>query len=486
MQVLYSILYIAVFIHMFYATEKSSMKSILYYCLLLIVLVATIGKGQTPHLSGEVTISMTSGLIEAQLEVTNLPRLKDYSIWLNTGFNVQYFRNEAENVNYYARKYYTPDTTAEAFQYYFPASDGKERFLPDRFTIRYKGAFPIISDTLKAYEWGDDKGIIAFNGKTLRASEQTAWYPILYNRTNGIKIGNYTFNITVNCPDCKTIYLNGASPQQATQATFASRLPVPMLLFAGNYEFYQINQTYFLNSRLSKEQARAFEDWVGRIKRFYEAKLGKVYQKDIVFISSTPVSRRNAWMFVTYPTIAAVGHSWGFEKMINRQNALADSTTITFIAHELAHYYYGTLLEPNSSLRWAFLEGITEYLALKATQSLIGQQSYVKKLASYQEAVQKQGKFTPLSQIKNSEEINGVYRYSLVPLLLTGLERQIGEKRMWQWLTAILTYENPITNYNFLKETLLKSGLSKVEFDQFEKQYINHPSALENLIKNIQ
>src|SRR4051812_26142861 len=38
------------------------------------------GKGQMPHLSGEVTISMASGLIEAQFSLTNLPKLTDYSI----------------------------------------------------------------------------------------------------------------------------------------------------------------------------------------------------------------------------------------------------------------------------------------------------------------------------------------------------------------------------------------------------------------------
>lgn len=139
---------------------------------------------QIPHLVGEVKISILNGTIESDLEYSNLPKLKNYSIWLNTGLNLRYFRDSEDKFNYGNIKYYNEEISSEAFQYYFPDKENKSRFLPEKFKINYVGKFPVISDTLKANNRGDWKGNIAFNGNNIRASEQTAWYPILYDIEN--------------------------------------------------------------------------------------------------------------------------------------------------------------------------------------------------------------------------------------------------------------------------------------------------------------
>ena len=51
-----------------------------------------------------------------------------------------------------------------------------------------------------------------------------------------------------------------------------------------------------------------------------------------------------------------------------------------FIAHELAHYYFGTYKKFNSELGDMFTESLAEFLSLKLTKKLLGEQSYLKKV----------------------------------------------------------------------------------------------------------
>lgn len=48
---------------------------------------------------------------------------------------------------------------------YLPAKDNDTLKLPEKFHISYTGAFPVYSDTLNSLDF---KGLIAFNGKTLK------------------------------------------------------------------------------------------------------------------------------------------------------------------------------------------------------------------------------------------------------------------------------------------------------------------------------
>ena len=76
--------------------------------LLIVLFIANIQIliAQIPHLTGEVKISILNGTIEGDLEYSNLPKLKNYSIWLNTGLNLRYFRDGEDKFNYGNIKYY--------------------------------------------------------------------------------------------------------------------------------------------------------------------------------------------------------------------------------------------------------------------------------------------------------------------------------------------------------------------------------------------
>jgi len=454
--------------------------------LLIVLFIANIQIliAQIPHLTGEVKISILNGTIESNLEYSNLPKLKNYSIWLNTGLNLRYFRDAEDKFNYANKKYYDDEKSSEAFQYYFPDNENKGRFLPEKFKINYVGKFPVISDTLKANNRGDWKGNIAFNGKNLRASEQTAWYPILYDIENDVALNKVTYDIKINCIDCESIYLNGSSPIKGKTANFKSDKPISMMLFAGLFDFSKNKNTYFINTELNSEQENVLGNWTDKIVSFYENKFKIPYGNSVTYLYTTPISKRNSWMFFTYPTIAIIGQEKYNVKsyFVLNTNNLKDNYNIEYFAHELGHYYFGTVIVPNSDLRWVFLEGLTEYLALQTVKEVLGEESYQKKIDTYLKATID---YIPKSMatIKNSE-IDETFRYYYVPLLVTALEKEIGKERVWNWLRIVLKSEKLVkTDYEFFKTSLIKSGIKDSEFKNFEEKYILSEKAKENVTK---
>ena len=122
------------------------------------------------------------------------------------------------------------------------------------------------------------------------------------------------------------------------------------------------------------------------------------------------------------------------------------------MAHELGHYYFGTVISPNSTLRWAFLEGMAEYISLQATRSLVGESFYQRKLKRYAGSSESIKNFIPLDEITTASQIDETYRYQYIPLLLTALEQQVGQEQVWKWLRTILGKKDPITNYAFFQK----------------------------------
>lgn len=455
-------------------------------CTLLIVLLIAnvhILIAQIPHLVGEVKVSILNGTIESDLEYSNLPKLKNYSIWLNTGLNLRYFRDGEDKFNYENIKYYDDEKSSEAFQYYFPDKENKGRFLPEKFKINYVGKFPVISDILQANIRVDWKGNIAFNGKNIRASEQTAWYPILYDIDNDVAINKVTYDININCIDCESIYLNGSSPVKGKTANFKSDKPIAMMLFAGLFDFRKNKNTYFINTELNSEQETVLGNWTDKIVEFYENRLKIPFGHPVTYLYTTPVSKRN-WMFVTYPTIAIIGQKKYNVKsyFTPNTNNLKDNSNIGYFAHELGHYYFGTVIVPNSDLRWVFLEGLTEYLALQTVKDVLGENSYRRKIDTYLKET-KNYKPQSIATIKNSE-IDETFRYYYVPLLITALEKEIGKEKVWNWLRTVLKSEKLVkTDYEFFKTSLIKSGIKEIEFKNFEEKYILSEKAKENINK---
>ncbi|MEZ4827839.1 MAG: M1 family aminopeptidase [Bacteroidia bacterium] len=455
-------------------------KSAIFFLFVLYAVAALAG---IPRISGKIEISIKAGTIAAQLTVSDLPQTADYAILLNTGLNIAHFRNDAAGFNYAYEREYDSEKFYEAFQYFFPNNDNTARFLPGTFSVSYTGRFPVSNDTALASEWGDWKGNIAFNGYSVRASEQTFWYPVVYDRAGDLLMDRVTYDLEIVCEDCRTIYLNGTDPVKNTTGRFVSQASVSLLLFAGDFDFTRQGDILMINSDMQESHRQFLSDWTAKLIGYYEEKLRTPYGFPVTYISTSPVSRRNAWMFVTYPSIVVVGtEEWNLNTYFQDETSYNYRNGIGFIAHELAHYYFGTVCVPNGSLRWAFLEGVTEYVSLQAVRHLMGEAAYREKVENYiRQAAQEE--IVPLSQIQTSGEITGAYRYQYFPLLLTVLENENGEGWMWNWLFTVLHSDIKTTDYTFFKNTMLSAGMSESQFAGFEKKYITGENAKEKVLE---
>ena len=452
---------------------------LLYYWLLASLL--SLPTAAQPHLSGRITVSVQQGTIAADLTLSHLPPLTDARFWLHTGLNVEAFRDATGRQIIAHRRAYAPDTTEEAWQYQVVDEKNRPLPLPSTLRLRYTGAYPVQADSSQNPTVGDDKGRFAFNGKTVRATEQTAWYPVLYDRERDQEINAYTYDVEVNCADCPMLYLNGSAPTPGPRQRLVSTKPVALVLFAGNYAAQRITDGWLLNSQLTAGQAALFSRFVANVRGYYEQQLGLPYRQELTFLNSTPISRRDGWLFVTFPTIATVGWHQDFSTLFKGET-LADSTLLPFLSHEFGHYYFGTLLKPNSALRYFFLEGLTEYLALKATQRQLGTKRYREKLAGYRRRLLRHGDFPALGAIKQSEELDDAYRYVAVPLQLVALERQVGEKQVWRWLRAVAQSATPRTDHEFLLRSLRQSGLSENAITTWAGRYTSGGPAMQQAL----
>ncbi len=452
------------------------MKKILFLLLLSTSLLAA---EQVPKLTGTVVISIKTGAIDADFKLENIPKIKDYLIFLNSGFNIQYFRNSEDTSNYAFEKEYNTNYSYESFGYYFPDNTGKSKFLPSALQFKYTGKFPVISNMDKASDRGDWKGNIAFNGKTIRTDGlQTAWYPVLYDIKKDKRYESLTYDIEVICNDCNSIYVNGSKPIASTKGEFIREKPTQLTLFAGEYDIAEKEGTYYLNAGFSTEQLNKFDKTTSTFKQYYQKNLSIPYGESIVYIHTTPVSKKNGWLFVSYPSIVNIGHDSGFHDLFDEDKS---SWFKPFLAHELAHYYFGTYRKFNSELGDMFSESFSEFLALKITKQLIDEKIYLdnvnKKLSELEN-----NKFTAMKYIKTNSDYknrnNYVYKYA--PIIWLAVEKEIGEEKMWNWLNKILTSKIEKTNYDFMLKTLREVLNDESKLNTLIKNYFANNNAIEN------
>lgn len=424
---------------------------------------------QVPHLSGKVEIKMATGQITCDFVLSNIPDMgNDYQILLNKGFNIKAI-TDAEGRTLRYDGFYNGKMKGEGLTYTPKVKDSVYRN-PKQLHITYTGAFPIYNNS---FNFIDFKGLIAFNGETLRATDQSKWYPVLYDVKNDRQIEQPTYDITVSTNAEATIFVNGDLPKHGPIARFTSKIPVAPMLFVGKYATQQTASALFLNTNMNKKQLEVFEQNIAEMKKYYHKVLGIPYQTKNVFIEHKAIEQFNngrSWGFVTFPTIAFAGIRMG--TMIDeKQSKFKDSTDYPFIAHEIAHYYFGNVLQPNATLMWFFLESTAEYLSVKASEEKFGKSfgaNYFK--AATQNL--KNYKVLPLPAIKDMNQVDGNYRYKYGPLLLRGMEQLIGEKRTFDFLKSCLADTKGLTDYAFFKRNALKSGITEQEWAAYEKDYL--------------
>lgn len=449
------------------------------YLLILFFVFCGPGAVAQPHIRGTVNLTMKEGLIACDFTLSNLPPLRHYRILLHHGMNIEFFVSDSGTVMPYGG-FYSGKMTGEALEYSLMKNNGDSLApLPQTLRIKYRGAFPVYGDTLSSIDF---KGVVAFNGKTVRAAEQTKWYPVLYDMASDRLIENYTYDITVRSADAKTVFINGSMPQQKPVAMFMSKTPRALFLFAGDYDYVTSNGNYILNAAIDGETAKKIFTELDRIKAFQAKMLGMTYNENIYLISHKAVEPFNAqrsWGFTIFPSFAYAGLN--FKTLLDSTGRLANEN-LAFFAHELAHYYFGNTMMSGPQ-QWFWLESTAEYLSLKTAEALADTAFYNKTIRNYISFLKSQ-KYKPLAQISSKEEIDDNYRYLYGPLLLAGFEKTFGQKRTYNILTDLIKKSGIETiTLAVLKQTAIAHKIKEADYNKFYETYLSSPAALENTLR---
>jgi hypothetical protein len=462
-------------------------KKLFLLASLVAVSQTTYAQQVVPTLTGTVDISVKKGTFTCDLVLANIPRLKDYYLRLNAGMNILYFKNvEANALLHYDKSLRDTLSSGESAAYYFLDNTRKGKFLPTKLALRYTGMFPVATDTLTIYSVEDWKGNIAFNGYSLRTDgSQSCWYPVLYDITKDVALSKVRYDLHLTCSDCQQLYVNGNAPVKGPSARLKSAVPVQLSMYVGNYKVAKQDSTYFLNPDISSAQIQEFGKMTNTYKKFYESHLQIPYKTAITYVQTTPTSKNNAWLFVDYPTIFNIGRGkYGLKALFAKQTS---DWFKPFIAHELGHYYFGTHKVFNSALGDACSEGFTEYLSLTLTKQLISDSSYQQKVADKLKRL-KAFKAIAFAKITSEKSYNSreLYVYYYTPIILTAIQREIGEKQMWSWLRTILTTPTERTDYSFLVTTLSATLANQNQLRKIVARYFEDDQALANAIQTIQ
>lgn len=451
--------------------------------LFLLTSLSASAQDTIPHVTGKVTISVKKGTIACDLTLSNMPRLQDYYLRLNSGMNIRYIRNAEPNMQplNYERSLQDTLSSGESSAYYIPAWNESGKYLPSTIRFNYVGMFPVITDTTSVADW---RGNIAFNGTTLRADGiQSAWCPILYDVKTDTRYEKVTYDLDLTCEDCSVIYLNGSQPVSGTHAVLSSNKSQDLTLFAGDYKSVSIDGDYFLNPDADSGQLAGLNKTLHAYQTYFEKKLTVPYKGSTTYIQTTPVSKNNSWLFASYPSIVKVGWDEGMKSFASKEKGAG---FLQYMAHELAHYYFGNVRTFNSATGDMISEGFAEFLSLHITRRFISdslcQESMRSKVRAMRNLVP-----VPVAKIRSKADyINReLYVYYYAPLLFSAIEKEIGEEKMWEWMKSLLLSPVTLTNYAFFEQTLKKVVNNKTTYDRLSDRYFNSDSSFQHIVATL-
>ena len=462
------------------------MKKLFTIILSLGISFLTFAQENAPKIKGKVKISIIEGTFDCDLTISNIPTLEDYLIRLNSGMNLLHIKSKKPNdfVLGFNKSEKDSTSTGESIAYYFPDNTGKGKFLPKELQFRYVGKFPVATDTISNYSKEDWKGNIAFNGYSVRTDgSQSAWYPYLYDAKKDISYEVMYYDIEIVCFDCSTIYMNGNKPVKSKKTTLKSEQPYELALFCGKYDFIDDGNLILLNPTFAEDNINDFSQMVSKYKQYYEKKLKIKFTEPPIFINTTPTAPKYGWLFVSYPTIMGIGYgNDGIGALFDKKKDWYKQ----YIAHELGHYYFGTYKVLNSELGDMMSEGFTEYLSLKLVEELQGKEFYNKKI---EEKIKFLSDFNtiPISKIKSISEIEDreTFVYDYASMMFIAIEKEIGMKKMWEWIGNILNTKTDFTNYDYLLATLRNTLNDNKKTHEIIEKYFNNINSTENVLNKV-
>lgn len=438
---------------------------------LVLVVLPRLSPGQAPHLRGSYVLDPDHGRIEGNVCLTHVELTARPHFLLANGLNVASVTDSAGRQLPFGG-FFGGRQVDEATDYPVWLSDSSSRH---ELCVKFVGAYPVYAPNTVFQDW---KGRIAFSEGTVRATEQSRWYPVLYDSATGAMQTALTFDLGVRCHGCTTIYLNGTGIVADSVGTFASGEPRPILLYAGRYPARVVDGLEYLGASVSDAASHRFRRMVDDIAAYYAGLLNRPYGDRPAFLSFRSVGvgypiGELRWAFASWPTIAFSG-GFSFDGMMDSTGGVVLFGTVS---HEMAHYYFGTRFVPHGPLSWIFLESTAEYLSLKAIRRLVSDSMFNVRVRAYLGAIQQDRSLPPLPSVRSSDQIDGTYRYYLAPLYLVALERRVGEQPVARMLQLLLrrSPDSP-ADYDALREAALAAGVSGPQWSAFEKECLLVPA----------
>lgn len=440
----------------------------------------------SPLIKGNVEISITKGTIACDLLLSDLPDVKNYVIRLNSGMNLHYFKDVRRSK---LPLYYDSDTSKAAFTdetkayFVYEKQHQPARYLPAQLEVKYVGMYPVSRDPVSGYMVNDWRGNIAFNGYSIRAEGlQGCWYPTLYDKDTRKLYTEVRYDINVTCSDCSVLFVNGSKPVRSGKNTFTSDVPYEMAMYCGRFKTSENKGIWLLNSDMKKEDEQKLFNIADAYQTYYSKQMGIPFKGNHTFVQTSPVTdpHEKAFAFYASPTTINVGiDNYGLASMFDKENSTKSKK---MMAHELAHYYFGTLLKSNVEFGHIIEEGFAEYLALTLTRSIEGEAVYRNLLQDKINSLKQFSNYKPLAQAITEHDYGNreYYLYNYTPVLLTAIEKEIGQDNMWTWLKRMVTTKPGHTDYQFILNTFKLAVPDATLQEKVIGKYFSSAKALDN------
>ncbi len=434
-----------------------------------------------PHIKGELEICIKTGIFKCHFHLSNLPEISQYRVLLNKGMNIKYFRDHEGNLLDYDG-YYAGKTHHVGIEYHFLDSEEEDiEDLPTSFEIEYIGAYPIYKNEYNTFDF---KGYIANNSETLRATEQSKWYPIIYDSINDRYIDSYSYELKITAKHSTSIFINGSAPKKGEVNLFKSSKPFPLFLFVGNFDFMSSGNNYMINASISKEVAKNIFKEIDKIKSTYATDLEIEFNDSIYIINHKAVEEipeDSQWGFNVYPAFGFSGIDFN---SILKDDGRLKCKYVDLFSHELAHNYFLTNVM-SGKLYWFWLESCAEYMSFNITELNCGKKYLNQKLLDFVSKIEDQD-YIPLEEITSPQEIDVQYRYILGPLILKCFEIRFGKSSTNKIFKSLLeiSYTRTLTIEEW-EEASVKNGIIRKEFRKFRIEFLKDDTFKANVINQI-
>jgi hypothetical protein len=214
--------------------------------------------------------------------------------------------------------------------------------------------------------------------------------------------------------------------------------------------------------------------------------LGVPYGETPVFMefdNLDHVRRPNrGWGFVSWPTIAFGGvQSLGMlaEAFQNSEDA-ESRDLIGYVAHEAAHFYFGTHHQPSGAYAPFFLESTAEYLSLVTLGEMLGDDARKKRLQHLAKDLYSfDGEMPKLHEItRPPDQRLSIWRYVYGPLVLQSLHDFVGAEGAAALLGAMVRAEETPRDWAALTDLASHAGISEGDWNDWVSSCLE--PALEN------